>query len=863
VSSSPDDFTRLAGADATDISRVGPYRIVRELGQGGMGTVYLAVRDDDVFHKRVALKILKRGMDTDGVVRRFRTERQILAGLDHANIARLLDGGTTSDGLPYLVMEYVEGTPLADYAETRDLDTTARLQLFLQLCTAVQYAHQSLVIHRDIKPANVLVTTDGVPKLLDFGIAKLLNADMLGQTLAMPTAPGLQLMTPEYASPEQVRGAQVTTATDVYSLGVLLYELLTGRRPYRITSRAIPEIVRVVCESEPLRPSLAVTRPAAPEEEPATGAHDSGALRPRDSQRLRRRLEGDLDNIVMKAMSKEPARRYASVDQFAEDVRRHLAGLPVLARHDTIGYRAAKFVRRHRGPVMAAAAVFVALIAGIVGVAWQARVARAERQRAEQRFDDLRQLANAFLFEVHDAVKDLSGSTPARQLMVRTGIEYLDKLAADAGDRADLRRELAAGYLRVGDVQGRPLNPNLGDSSGALSSYRKSVALYDSLQVSASSPRDLRREASTAYLRLSELLAATGDTKAAMEAVKVAVGLVRDTATDPAASAGARRDLVVAYSRLGDMLAATGSTAEALEQHRLALGIMQALSRTAPDDPANLRQLGTAHHKVGNILGNPNYPNVGDHEGALTEMRQSVAVLERASALYPDNALFKRNLAVARSNVADILTALGRRAEAMVEERRALETYEAQVREDPTNAAAKNDLAIAYFKSAEMLDADGRTREALASLEQAAAIQDQLAAADPGNMRARGEVATNNSLRGTLQAKLGLRPAALASHARAVDTSRELATANPSNVEWRVALALALIGRADSALVLARQPDGGPGDKDVAERDYAEAVQILAALADAGEIEGTDVNELTKARAALEKLRGDRDTGRQ
>ena len=338
---------------------------------------------------------------------------------------------------------------------------------------------------------------------------------------------------------------------------------------------------------------------------------------------------------MLKALSKEPVRRYASVDQFAEDVRRHLAGLPVLARHDTLGYRTSKFVRRHRGAVTAAAAVFLALVAGMVGTAWQARVARAERARAEQRFDDLRSLANAFLFDVKSAIRDLAGSTPARQLVVQKGIEYLDKLAADAGDRADLRRELAAGYVRVGDVQGRPLNPNLGDTAGALASYQKSVELYESLGVSDASPADLRREAATALLRLSELLAASGDSDAAMQAVRRAVELQRDIATDTAASPAARRDLAVAYSRLGDMLAATGDTSEALEQHRLALSVMQALSATAPDDPANLRQLGVAHHKVGNVLGNPNYPNVGDPAGALAEMQQSVAVFERAARAIP------------------------------------------------------------------------------------------------------------------------------------------------------------------------------------------------------------------------------------
>lgn len=860
----PNDLTRLSGPPppaAADM-RVGAYRLVRELGQGGMGAVHLALRDDDAFHKRVALKILKRGMDTEAIVRRFRTERQILAGLDHPNIARLFDGGTTDEGLPYLVMEYVEGAPLLDYASSRHLDVPARLGLFLQVCAAVQHAHQNLVIHRDLKPGNILVTADGVPKLLDFGVAKLLNPELAGHTLAL-TMPGLQFMTPEYASPEQVRGDVVTTASDIYSLGVVLYELLTGRRPYELEGRNLSDIVRVVCETEPVRPSVAVTRPVDPQaslQTRAPGAAPAGdsarSTWVPDPQHLRRRLEGDLDNIVLKALSKEPARRYASVDHLADDVRRHLAGHPVLARQDTLGYRASKFVRRHRRAVIAASAIVLSLVAGVVGTAWQARVARSERARAEQRFNDVRALASAFLFDVHDAVKDLAGATPARQLIVQKGIEYLDKLSRDAGDRADLRRELAAGYLRVGDVQGRPLNPNLGDTAGALASYRKSVELYESLGVTEASPLDLRRETATALLRLSEVLAAAGDTRAAMQAVRRAADLQRDVATDASAPDAALRDLAVAHSRLGDMLAATGETAQAVEQHRLALAVMQAVSARAPDDPANLRQLGVAHHKVGNALGNPNYPNLGDHEGALAEMRESIAVFERATSRYPDSSLFKRNLAVARSNAADILVALGRRPEAMAEERRALETYEAQAEEDPSNAAAKNDLAIAYYKQAEMLDADGRAREALAAIERAAALQDQLAAADPGSARARGEAATNYAMRGQLLAKLGRRAAAFADLDRAVAITRTLSQGNPDNIELRVSVALALIGRADAALVLARTRAADPDDRERSRRDLSEAVELLTALEKEGAIEGTDLSTLEDARRKLRDAGG-------
>ncbi|HEX3084925.1 MAG TPA: serine/threonine-protein kinase, partial [Pyrinomonadaceae bacterium] len=371
--------------------RVGSYVLVREIGHGGMGSVFLAERPDQ-FRQQVAIKLVRPGIASADVLRRFRQERQILAALDHPNIARLLDGGVTDEGLPYLVLDYVDGQAINQYAQRQQLSVTDRLKLFRIICSAIAYAHQSLIIHRDIKPSNILVTEEGVPKLLDFGIAKLLDPD-LSET-AGHTATELKVMTPEYASPEQIKGEQVTTATDTYSLGVLLYELLTGHRPHRFKSRRPDEVARIICEEEPERPSLSLSR--VEDKANSNGAsadaiipESVGMARREQPEKLRRLLSGDLDNIVLMAMRKEPERRYASVEQFSEDLRRHLEGLPVVAHKDTFSYRATKFVRRHKAGATAAALVIIAVISGIAATAWQARTARRER--------DKEQYINAFL----------------------------------------------------------------------------------------------------------------------------------------------------------------------------------------------------------------------------------------------------------------------------------------------------------------------------------------------------------------------------------------------------------------------------------------------------------------------------------
>jgi eukaryotic-like serine/threonine-protein kinase len=349
--------------------KIGAYRIVREIGRGGMAVVYLGERDDQSYRKQVAIKMVRPGIDTEQILQRFRNERQTLAALDHSNIVKLLDGGSMEDGSPYLVMEYVEGLPIDQYCDLHTLSIHDRLRLFLQVCSAVQYAHENLVIHRDLKPGNILIAKGGVPRLLDFGIAKLLNPGLSQVPLA--TLTNWRPMTPEYASPEQIRGGAITTAADIYSLGILLFELLTGHRPYRAVGQSLLEMERLVCETEPEKPSVVVSRTeettSADCGAPAVGTAElvstQRGLRPAE---LRRRLRGDLDTIVMKAIRKEPDRRYSSVEEFSQDIERYLTGMPVLARKSTIAYRSGRFLRRHKESLATslAALILVATLAG-------------------------------------------------------------------------------------------------------------------------------------------------------------------------------------------------------------------------------------------------------------------------------------------------------------------------------------------------------------------------------------------------------------------------------------------------------------------------------------------------------------------
>ena len=484
--------------------RLGPYQLIREIGHGGMASVYLAVRTDDQYRKRVAIKVVNRVLGSEEVVQRFLGERQTLAVLDHPNIVKLLDGGTSADGLIYLVMDYVEGMSITEYCDARRLTIPERLELFRTICGAVHYAHQNLIIHRDLKPANILVSATGTPKLLDFGIAKLLNPEFLEESWM--TRGALHPMTPEYASPEQIRGEAVTTATDIYSLGVILYELLTGRMPYSSTPRALNELEKILCYEQPKIPSIvaALSGTMAPKSRRGEAGISVYALRGEPTaEKLSRRLAGDLDNIVQMALRKEPQHRYSSAEQLSEDLRRHLDGLPVLARKPTLLYRSRKFVQRNRPWVVVAGVILALLLAAVLVTSREARIANIERLQAEQRFNDVHELADSFLFEFDDSIKNLRGSTPARELVVRKALEYLSRLKVGSEADASLQMDLVRAYLKVGDIQGSPYTANLGDLKGSLETYNKGQQI--ALVLSRSHPHDRNVQlllAKTYYLSL-------------------------------------------------------------------------------------------------------------------------------------------------------------------------------------------------------------------------------------------------------------------------------------------------------------------------------------------------------------------------
>jgi eukaryotic-like serine/threonine-protein kinase len=674
-----DGFMERAAAEAGIVSvlrgspvgqRVGAYEIVELLAEGGMGGVYKAVRADDQYRQQVAIKLVRRGLEGEAMLARFKAERQILASLAHPHIARMLDGGLTEDGLPYFVMELIEGEAIDLYCERRRLSVAQRLELFCDVCEAVQYAHQNLTVHRDLKPGNILVTESGVVKLLDFGIAKVLDAG--GPANATITV--LRAMTPEYSSPEQLKGEPVTTATDVYSLGVILYRLLSGCSPYRAAASEPYALAREVCDTEPAKPSV--------------------ALAERTNVALRKQLEGDLDGIVLMALRKERDKRYASAQQLSDDIRRHLARLPVLARQSTWRYRSGRFLDRNKLVVSAVAFVVMALVAGIVSTAWQARIAAGERDRAQRHFNSVRELANAFMFEFHDAIKNLSGALPARQLVVAKALTYLDGLAAEAGDDLSLQRELATAYEKVGDLQAGYGAAHLGDTEGALRSYRKALSL-----------------------RESSAQAAAGDPGG------------------PGAQESLRR-LITTQGKLGDLLVAIGDAPGAQVQAEHLLATASKLAAMHPGDATNRRILATAYLDHG-----WKQAAQGQWQEGLAQCRKGAALMETLLAHAPTNKPLQRILALTYGRIAELVESnTHNHAEAAALHEKALSLVTALQAEDLDNADLKNIAAWEKLGLSWTLSQQGHTTQALAMLRPVVSDLQAFAAANPQDSHARFSV---------------------------------------------------------------------------------------------------------------------------
>ncbi len=670
-------------ADPMIGKRVGFYKILRQVGIGGMGTVYLAERADDQFRKRVALKAVRPEFFSEHALRRFQNERQTLAVLEHPNIIKLLDGGTTEEGVPYLVTEYVEGLPIDRYCVSAGLDVRQKLGLFFTLLGAVHYAHQHLVVHRDLKPGNILVTPEGVPKLLDFGIAKLLQPEYSAQTMEL-TQSGMQPMTPNFASPEQITGQPITTASDTYSLGVILYQLLTGHHPYERQMHTAFELSQAICESAPEKPSK----------------FEGNA----------KSLRGDLDIIVLKAMRKEPQRRYASVEHFSEDIRRYLKGYPVLARDSGVWYQASKFVGRHKASSAGLALLTAGLIVSSV-------VALEQKRAAERRFADLRHFANFVLNDLDDSL--LKGTTPARALLADKGVEYLDKLALEKGGDPSIKRDLVNGYIKNGDAKGNLYGASLGETAGAEDSYRKALRYAEELVQNNGSNLEDRRNLVHAHMKLGEILGTTGNRSEAKKHYDEAAHIHEATMAMGTPDPSALIDAVRLWDRMGSLRNLSSDPAGALECYRRGLQTVERLPASHPNK-ANLLAFMRENLASSTVLAG------GDASGAEEMILASIATYQRRVDTNPKPTA-RRTLAQAYKTLAEVQQHNSKSAEALASMRRSLEMTEVLSAEDPKDERTQLDRQQGLMKMIELLLENHLTDEARADTKRALQIMKPLA----------------------------------------------------------------------------------------------------------------------------------------
>lgn len=679
-------------AEQSPPERVGPWRILREIGRGGMGVVYLAERDDGEYRQLAALKLVRDRRGSAVFVDLFRRERQILAQLEHPNIARLLDGGTTPAGQPYYAMEYVEGEPLVEYCRRRNLSTTQRLRLFLKVADAVNYAHRRLIIHRDLKPGNILVKANGEPKLLDFGLAKVLDPSVESDL----TVSGTPLLTPTYASPEQLRGEHLTTATDVYSLGVILYELVSGRLPYDRPGQTLFRLWTAVCDETPPPPGVTT----------------------------------DLDSIVLMALRNQPEQRYSSVEALAADLELYLDGRPVRARQGNALYRLRRFVARRKWAVAAAAAAFLAACLAF-GLIW-----RAERL-AELRFLELRQFARSVVFELHDSIEELPGSTAARKLLVGRSLQYLRSLEASRGHDARLKWELAEAYKRIGDAQGNSARPNLGDSAGAIESYGHA-----------------RR-------------------------------LLREIIAENAADLGARNTLTNLDRTYADILWDHGRQAESLAVHR---EVTEFLRQAAERDPKPAARKALALAQWGLAV---SLTQAHDWPAAAHAWEQTLALYENLAREPGAGLAARRNVALSDKRLASVYLQQNVFQGAIQRLHAAEQIDRERLAAEALSPEAKMDLSFDLSDLSLALTTTGRTAEGVAKCEEALALRRQVAETDPHDYRARLTVGRSLDRLAMAYQSAGNLGAAVRSARESVAIMAAVCAHDPANQQTRKETALA------------------------------------------------------------------------
>ncbi|MCD9185177.1 MAG: protein kinase [Pyrinomonadaceae bacterium] len=709
--------------------KIGNYKILREIGRGGMGAVYEAVRETDNFKQRVALKVIKRGMDTDAILSRFRHEQKILSSLEHPFIARFLDGGMTDDGLPFYAMEYVEGTFIDDYCHKKELSIEAKLKLFRQVCAAVQYAHQNLVIHRDLKPSNILVTGDESIKLLDFGIGKILTPE---SEAGIGTATELGMMTPAYASPEQIRGERIGTASDIYSLGVILYELLTGQKPYRLKSRNRGEMEQAILESEPVKPSSVVSGRwsvgTTKIKEPLTTSYEQTA-NPKSKIQNLKSLKGDLDTIILKSLRKESSARYNSAQEFSEDIRRYLEGLPISARPATFSYRAAKFVRRNRAGVFAAAFILLSLLSGITIAVWQA--VRAERQRilAEKRFAEVRQIANNVVFKYTDAITNLPNSSEVREMLLKDASAYLDNLAQDAKNDIELQSELAAAYIKLSDLQGAPYGGSLGNVEKALENMRKAVAIEEEILAQTPNDKAVKLKLAQTYQKFGNLNYIQLDADETRAIYRKAENLLNELLKAEPANTELLTQLARLQMQVGSLYSESRLDMEtARATMRQAYENTEKLTILKPDDTSALSTFAAVNGRLGNLLGHPELSELGDLQGALEKFQKQLEIRRAILQKEPENLQQRRQLTVSLMYLGDILAEQGKIGEAMENYEEARKMGEELFKRDANDFFSRAGVTYTLSKSGRVLAKNGHFAEGVERLREASRQQEEFLA---------------------------------------------------------------------------------------------------------------------------------------